>query len=76
MDRLSRYAVTLLFNVKPFDAQTFAAVPVLLLLSAAARRLPVSSGEVATLTPEGVIAFWKFFGRRKGESRLEQTISD
>ncbi|HEY1341472.1 MAG TPA: ABC transporter permease [Bryobacteraceae bacterium] len=33
---LSRYAVTLLFNVKPFDALTFAAVPVILLLTAAA----------------------------------------
>jgi hypothetical protein len=35
------------------------------LLTTLTRRLPVSSGEVATLTPEGVIAFWKFFGKRK-----------
>jgi predicted permease len=33
---LSRYAVALLFNVKPFDAATFAAVALLLLLTAAA----------------------------------------
>jgi hypothetical protein len=40
-------------------------------------RLPGSSGKVATLTPEGVIAFWKILrAEEKGESRLEQTISD
>jgi hypothetical protein len=40
-------------------------------------RLPGDSGEVATLTPEGVIAFWKILqAEEKGESRLEQTISD
>jgi hypothetical protein len=41
------------------------------------RRLPGSSGKVATLTPEGMIAFWKILrAEEKGESRLEQTISD